>query len=113
MFDTCTSNTGTLETGLTGTYFGGAELQGPGYLMEISTAVAETRGMMIFEDSLVLCRFNGRMNLVLESEAVSTATGWDFSSEEAKKAGLRAVNLMRAFNIKAGMWRLGNRFRRL
>ena len=103
MFDTCTSNTGTLETGPTGTYFGGAELQGPGYPMEISTAVAETKGMMIFEDSLVLCRFNGRMNLVLESEAVSAATGWDFSSEEAKKAGLRAVNLMRAFNIRAGI----------
>jgi aldehyde:ferredoxin oxidoreductase len=103
MLDTCTSNTGTIETGPTGVYFGGAELQGPGYPMEVSTAVAETKGMMVFEDSLVICRFNGRMNPVLESEAVSAATGWDFTPEEAKKVGLRAVNLMRAFNIRAGI----------
>lgn len=103
MFDTCTSNTGTLETGPTGAYFGGAELQGPGYPMEVSTAIAETKGMMVFEDSLGVCRFNGRMNLVLESEAVSAVTGWDFSADEAKTVGLRAVNLMRAFNVRAGI----------
>ena len=105
MFDTCVSNTGTIETGPTGAYFGGAELQGPGYPMEVSTSIAETKGMMVFEDSLGVCRFNGRMNLVLESEAVSAITGWDFTPEEAKTAGLRAVNLMRAFNIKAGITR--------
>ncbi len=103
MFDTCTSNTGTLETGPTGAYFGGAELRGPGHPMEVSTAMAETKGMMVFEDSLGVCRFNGRMNLVLESEAVSAVTGWDFSADEAKRVGLRAVNLMRAFNVRAGI----------
>jgi len=105
MFDTCVSNTGTLETGPTGAYFGGAELQGSGHPMEVSTAIAETKGMMVFEDSLGVCRFNGRMNLVLESEAVSAITGWDFTPEEAKTVGLRAVNLMRAFNIRAGITR--------
>jgi len=105
MFDTCISNTGTLETGPTGLYFGGRELQGPGYPLEVSTAVAETKGMMVFEDSLVVCRFNGRMNLVLESEAVSAVTGWDFTPEEAKTVGLRAVNLMKTFNVKAGITR--------
>ena len=105
MFDTCVSNTGTLETGPTGAYFGGAELQGPGHPMEVSTAIAETKGMMLFEDSLGVCRFNGRMNLVLESEAVSAITGWDFTPEEAKTVGLRAANLMRAFNTRAGITR--------
>jgi aldehyde:ferredoxin oxidoreductase len=103
MFDTCTSNTGTLETRPAGAYFGGAELQGPGHPMEVSTAMAETKGMMVFEDSLGVCRFNSRMNLVLESEAVSAVTGWNFTADEAKRVGLRAVNLMRAFNIRAGM----------
>jgi aldehyde:ferredoxin oxidoreductase len=103
MFDTCVSNTGTLETGPTGTYFGGKELQGAGYPLEVSTVVAETKGMMVFEDSLVVCRFNGRMNLVLESEALSAVTGWDFTPEEAKSVGLRAVNLMKAFNIRSGI----------
>ena len=103
MFDTVTSNTGTLETGQTATYFGGAELQGPGYPMEVSNAVAETKGMMTFEDSLGVCRFNTRLNLVLLSEAVSAVTGWNFAPEEGKKVGLRAVNLMKAFNISAGI----------
>jgi len=103
MFDTSVSNTGTLETGPI--RISGPELRGPGYPMEVSTAVAETKGMMVFEDSLVICRFNGRMNMVLESEAVSAVTGWDFTPEEAKRVGLRAVNLMRAFNIKTGITR--------
>ncbi|MFQ6095053.1 MAG: aldehyde ferredoxin oxidoreductase family protein [Candidatus Bathyarchaeia archaeon] len=105
MLDTCLSNTGTIETGPAAAYFGRAELQGPTDPMEISTAVAEMKGMMVFEDSLVVCRFNGRMNLLLESEAVSAVTGWDFTPEEAKRVGLRAVNLMRAFNIRAGITR--------
>jgi aldehyde:ferredoxin oxidoreductase len=105
MFDTCVSNTGTIETGPTILYYGGAELQGPGYPTEVSTAVAEMKGMMVFEDSLVICRFNGRMNLVLESEAVSAVTGWDLTPEEAKRVGLRAVNLLKAFNIRTGVTR--------
>lgn len=105
MFDTCVSNTGTIETGPFGLYYGVAELQGPNSPIEISAAVAETKGMMVFEDSLVVCRFNGRMNLVLESEAVNAVTGWDFTPDEAKIVGLRAVNLMKAFNIKAGITR--------
>jgi len=105
MFDTSVSNTGTLETGPAGSYFGGAELQGPSYPMEVSTAVAETKGMMVFEDSAVVCRFNGRMNLILEAEAVGAVTGWDFTPEEAKRVGLRAVHLMKAFNIRAGITR--------
>ncbi|MCK4952213.1 hypothetical protein KAS14_00290 [Candidatus Bathyarchaeota archaeon] len=105
MFDTCISNTGTLETGPTALRLGIKELRGPGYPIEVSTAVAKTKGMMVFEDSLVVCRFNGRMNIVLESEAVSATTGWDFTPEEAKRVGLRAVNLMKVFNIMTGITR--------
>jgi len=103
MFDTCVSNTGTIETGPTGIYLGVPELEGPGYPVEVSTSIAQTKGMMLFEDSLVVCRFNGRMNLVLEAEALKAVTGWDFTPDEAKTVGLRAVNLMRAFNIRAGI----------
>jgi aldehyde:ferredoxin oxidoreductase len=71
--------------------------------MEVSTAVAETKGMMMFEDSLGVCRFNTRINMVLLAEAVSAVTGWEFTPEEGKKVGLRAVNIMRAFNILAGI----------
>jgi aldehyde:ferredoxin oxidoreductase len=105
MFDTVVSNTGTLETGGTVLYMGGPELQKAGYPIEISTFAAETKGIMLFEDSLGVCRFNCRMNIVLESEAVNAVTGWDFTPEEAKRVGIRAANLIKAFNIRAGITR--------
>jgi aldehyde:ferredoxin oxidoreductase len=43
------------------------------------------------------------MNMVLEAEAVSAVTGWNLTPEEAKKIGLRATNLMKAFNIRVGI----------
>ncbi len=112
MFDTTVSNTGTLETGPTASYFPSGDpekVQGPGYPDEISTSVALTKGMMVFEDSLGVCRFNGRMNLELESQAVRAITGWDFTPEEAKSVGLRAVNLMKAYNIRCGITKENDR----
>lgn len=100
MFDTCVSNTGTIETH---TSVMGPDVQGPSNPMGVSTAVAETKGLMEFEDSLGVCRFNTRMNAKLLAEAVSAATGWDFSAEEGKRVGLRAVNLMRIFNLRSGI----------
>jgi aldehyde:ferredoxin oxidoreductase len=58
---------------------------------------------MVFEDSLVTCRFNTQTNMTLLSGAVKAATGWDFTPEEAKTVGLRAVNLMRVYNIRCGI----------
>ena len=43
------------------------------------------------------------MNLILEAEAVSAVTGWDFTPEEAKSVGLRSVNLMKVFNLRCGL----------
>jgi aldehyde:ferredoxin oxidoreductase len=100
MFDTCTSNPGTLETaGIPTT----PELRGPGYPLEVSTYEATAKGAMVFEDSLGICRFNSRTNMPLLSEAVSAITGWDFTQEEARNVGLRAVTLMRVFNIRSGI----------
>lgn len=105
MFDTVLSNTGTLETGPAALYFSGdnTKLSGPGYPEAISTSVALTKGIMVFEDSLGVCRFNCRMNLELESKAISAVTGWEFTPEEGKNVGLRAVNLMRTYNIRCGI----------
>ena len=100
MFDTCVSNTGTIETHTSAM---DPDEQGPGNPIAVSTAVAKTKGLMEFEDSLGTCRFNTRMNAKLLAEAISAATGWDFSAEEGKRVGIRAVNLMKAFNLRAGM----------
>ena len=100
MFDTCVSNTGTIET-TTGSM--GPDVQGPANPIAVSTAVAETKGLMQLEGPAVTCRFNTRMNGELISEAVAAATGWGFTAEEGKRVGLRAVNLMRAFNLRTGL----------
>ena len=100
MFDTVVSNTGTIETHSS---VMGPDVQGPGNPLGVSTAVAQTKGLMEFEDSLGVCRFNTRMNAKLLAEAVSAATGWDFTADEGKRVGMRAVNLMKAFNLCAGI----------
>jgi len=100
MFDTCVSNTSTIETHMSAM---GPGAQGPENPMEVSTEVARTKGLMQLEDSVGTCRFNTRMNNVYISEAVAAATGWDFTAEEGKRVGLRAVNLMRAYNLRVGI----------
>jgi aldehyde:ferredoxin oxidoreductase len=102
MFDTCVSNTSTIETS-TGSHPLGPETRGPANPIKVSTAVAETKGLMQLEDSVGTCRFNTRMNLERLSAAVSAATGWDFDEEEGMSVGRRAVNLMRAYNLRTGI----------
>jgi aldehyde:ferredoxin oxidoreductase len=100
MFDTCVSNTSTIETHMS---IMGPEVQGPGNPMQVSTEVSQTKGMMQLDDSVGTCRFNTLLNARLISEGVAAATGWDFTEEEGKSVGRRAVNLMRAFNLRTGM----------
>jgi aldehyde:ferredoxin oxidoreductase len=100
MFDTCVSNTSTIETHMS---VMGPEAQGPANPIQVSTEVANSKGLMQLEDSVGTCRFNTRMNHTLISEAVAAATGWDFTAEEGKRVGLRAVNLMRAYNLRVGI----------
>ena len=97
-FDTSVSNTGTLET------WGGPTVLGsfPNW-EEIVKANIHDKGAMMFEDSLVTCRFNTRMNVDLLSQAVSAVTGWNFSWEEGYEVGRRVVNLLRAFNVRHGV----------
>lgn len=100
MFDTVVSSTGTLETH---TSVMTAQAAGRGNPIDTSTEVAITKGLMALEDSAVTCRFHTGMNATLISKAVSAVTGWAFTPEEAKIVGLRAVNLMKAFNIRCGI----------
>jgi len=97
-FDTSISNTGTLET------WGGPIALGsfPNW-EDIVEANIHDKGAMMFEDSLVTCRFNTRMNTDLLSQALSAVTGWDFSVDEAFQMGRRVVHLLRAFNMRHGV----------
>lgn len=97
-FDTCVSNTGTIET------WGGPIALGdtPKWEDIVATNLHD-KGAMMFEDSLVTCRFNTRMNVDLLSQALSAVTGWDFSLKEGIRVGQRIVHLLRAFNTRHGI----------
>ncbi len=58
---------------------------------------------MIFEDSLVTCRFQTATALELICQAVNAATGWNLDFQKAMEVGRRAVNLARAFNWRHGI----------
>jgi len=105
LFDTCVSNLGTLEAHIAAPLklLGLPENYDPFDPIAISTIDAKIKGAMVFEDSLVTCRFNTSTALDLLSEAVNASTGWSINVEEAMKIGKRAVNLARIFNLRAGI----------
>ena len=105
LFDTCVSNTGTLETQSKAPYklLGLSETYDTFDYEMISTVEAKIKGAMIFEDSMVTCRFQTATALELICQAVNAATGWDMDFQEAMIVGRRAVNLARAFNWRQGI----------
>jgi aldehyde:ferredoxin oxidoreductase len=102
MFDTAVSNTGTIETH-TSLSAQPPYNAGAGNPQGTTEGVALTKGIMNFNDSLGNCRFPTGLNHALLTEATSAITGWDLSLEETKNIGLRSVNLMKAFNLRAGI----------
>jgi aldehyde:ferredoxin oxidoreductase len=107
-FDTCVSNTSTLEAGWQTPQphlaeYGASPISDPLSPTEVSTFVAKTKPGLTFEDSLGTCTFCTKTAIGTLAEAVSAATGWNFTTEEAMNVGRRTVNLLRVFNLKNGI----------
>jgi aldehyde:ferredoxin oxidoreductase len=98
--DQATSNIGTYETGT-------LQLRDRFSPEVIAEAVAREKGSHIFIDSLVMCQFptltKSSTNIDHLVEMLNATTGWSITPEEAKTAGVRIVNLLRAFNIRQGI----------
>jgi aldehyde:ferredoxin oxidoreductase len=105
MFDTCVSNLGTLESHKTAPFslFGIDPKYDRFDPMAVSTANARLKGAMVFEDSMVTCRWNTCTGIDLLTTAVNAATGWDMDLAEAMVVGKRGVNLARVFNLRDGI----------
>jgi aldehyde:ferredoxin oxidoreductase len=105
MFDTCVSNTGTLETHSKPPYklLGLPEVYDTFDPEVISTVEAKIKGAMIFEDSVVTCRYQTATALGFLCQAINAATGWDMDFQEAMVVGRRAVNLARVLNLRRGI----------
>jgi len=104
MFDTCLSNTSTIEA-----TWGGAMPQIFGLPPEkdgfspdeVSMLNARVNGWRQFDDSLVICRLAAN-NPRLILECLGAVTGREMALEDAMTIGKRIVNLLRLFNLRHG-----------
>jgi aldehyde:ferredoxin oxidoreductase len=110
LFDTCVSDTGTIEAGPAPELqpaeladLGLSPLIPPFSWEEAATSVARLKGIQLFEDSMGTCRFTTLMGMKNLAKLVKAATGWQFTMDEAMEVGLRIANLLRVFNIRHGI----------
>ncbi len=105
MLDTCTASTGTLESGIPVhvTEVGLPARINPFNGEEVARQVAGILGRRHFEDSLGACIFTTRTRLENLCRALSAATGWYYTVDEAMKSGRRTAAILRAFNLRCGI----------
>jgi len=105
MLDTCTSGTGTLESGVP---VHPAEVGQPTRINTfdgeaVAKFVAGIRGRRNFEDSLGMCIFTTRTRLDNLCRALNAATGWDVTVAETVRFGRRTAAIMRAVSLRCGL----------
>jgi len=106
LIDTCVSNTGTLETQMVvrePRLWNMPQPFDPYNPEHVATAEANSKGSMQVSDCLVTCWFQSLNDTDAQTKALNATTGWDMDVEEVKKVGKRAVNIMRLYNLKAGL----------
>ena len=106
MLDTVISDTGTVETQM---LVKNKKLWNMPEPMDVFNpdqtvaAEANSMGSMTISDCLVQCWFTSFCDTETQTEALNAATGWNMSLEEVMKVGKRVVNMMRLYNLKAGL----------
>ena len=104
-FDTCLTNTSTIESSWVGVHPHLVDLppvEDPFSHEEVSTLLANYNGIRQFDDCLGICRLaSPHPKLVLD--CFNAVTGWDWTLEDAFTVGRRVVNLLRVFNFRHGM----------
>jgi aldehyde:ferredoxin oxidoreductase len=105
MLDTCTSSTATMETGnpVHQTEVGLPARINPFNGEEVAKLVAGCRGRRNFEDSLGICIFTTRTRLENVCRALSAATGWYYTVDEAMRFGRRTAAINRAVALRCGL----------
>jgi aldehyde:ferredoxin oxidoreductase len=104
MLDTCTSSTATMETGnpVHPTEIGQPARINPFDGEQVAKYVAGLRGRRAFEDSLGICIFTSRTRLENICRALSAATGWTFTVDEALRFGKRTAIINRVTALRCG-----------
>jgi len=103
LFDICVANTGCYELHISprAHNFGLKEAH-PFSPHDTAHHVATFKWVAPFFDSLGICRLANREYPGLLAKLLEAATGWKYSLDEMENIGLRAVNLLRAFNLRHG-----------
>ncbi|MEM3489933.1 MAG: aldehyde ferredoxin oxidoreductase C-terminal domain-containing protein [Nitrososphaerota archaeon] len=105
LFDNCMSNTSTIEAqggAFVGELMNIEEVNDKFDAVAIAKLNAKYNGWHIFENSLVICRFNTNGMYSQLLEAFNAATGLNFNLDDLLRAGKRIINLLRVFNYKNG-----------
>ncbi len=105
LFDTCLTNTSTLESTWAGVHTQLVDLPtvaDPFSHEEMSTINAKFNGIRQFDDCLGTCRI-ASTHPKLQLECLNAVTGWELSVEDAFTIGRRVVNQLRVFNFLHGM----------
>ena len=104
-FDTCVSDTGTIESGwgpVQPQVVGLPPFTDPFSHEETSTFIAKFNGIRQFDDCLGTCRY-ATGDPKLQLQCLNAVTGWNMTLEDAFKVGLRVVNQLRVFNFSHAM----------
>jgi aldehyde:ferredoxin oxidoreductase len=105
MLDTCTASVGTLESGVPVhvTEIGLPARINPFDGPEVARLVGGILGRRHFEDSLGGCIFTFRTRIENLARALSAATGWTYTLDDAMRFGRRTAAIFRAFNLRCGI----------
>ncbi|MBI3978881.1 MAG: aldehyde ferredoxin oxidoreductase C-terminal domain-containing protein, partial [Chloroflexi bacterium] len=105
MLDTAVASAGTITTGPLAlpVELGIPARRNPFDPVQVAQTVGKGLGRRLFEDSLGTCLFTTRISLEHVARALSTATGWSFTFDEALIAGRRIAAILRAFNLRCGI----------
>jgi len=107
LFDTCVSNTSTLESTWAGVHPQLVDMpavKDPFSHEETSTLNAKFNGIRMFDDCLGTCRIAATDPKLL-LECLNAVTGWEMTLKDAFTVGRRIVNQLRVFNFRHGMKR--------
>ena len=105
LFDTCMTNTSTLEAICGPIQPQKVDLEVPTDNFsheQVSTFNARHNGIGLFQDCTGTCRFAAADPKILLA-CLNAATGWNRTLEDAFTLGRRIVNLLRVFNLRHGM----------
>ena len=105
LFDTCMTNTSTLEATHGPIQPALVDMEAPSDHFshaQVSTFNAKHNGIGLFYDCLGICRFVASSPKMV-IECLNAATGWNWTLAEAFTLGLRTVNLLRIFNLSHGL----------